>query len=345
MLPENNLNMKMSIISSLKDIINMANRSIGISRTKSVKQMFLSITFLLVGFVGFSQVTSKIDTTKIRIGEQIQYHIIVDGTEDIMFSKFQLDSLKKVEVVESFKIDSLKNRLVKKYALTSFDSGRWVLPPQKVIIKNKSFLTDSVIIDVATIPVDTIKQPMYPIKDIKNEPYTFADYKNYIWGLLALLLLIALILYFVLRKKPTEEEIIAKIPPFDRAKQRLKELDSKKLIKQNRIKPYYVELTDIVRTFIEREMNIPALESTTDELMEMIVDFNDSSKLNIPKETIIKLKDLLKEADLVKFAKSKPLLNEIELHRNYAENIIDKFHPDPVNYQEEEIKQEDYDGE
>jgi len=336
--------MKMNIISYLKFIINRNYKSFGMKRSGIVSQMVLSITFLLVGFVGYAQVTTKIDTTKIRIGEQFHYNIIVNGTEDILFSKFQTDSLRKVEVIES-KVDSLKNSLVKKYALTSFDSGRWVLPPQKVMIRNKAFLTDSIIIDVATIAVDTIKQPMYHIKDIQNEPYTFADYKNYIWGLLALLLLIAVILYFVLRKKPTEEEIIAKIPPFDLAKQRLKALDDKKLIRNNRIKPYYVELTDIVRTFIEREMNIPALESTTEELMEIITDFNESSKLNIPEQTIIKLRQLLREADLVKFAKSKPLLNEIELHRNYAENIIDKFHPDPVVEQKEEVKLEDHVGE
>jgi trans-2-enoyl-CoA reductase len=138
------------------------------------------------------------------------------------------------------------------------------------------------------------------------------------------------VLYFLLKDKPTHEEIISRIPPFDLAKQRLKELDNKKLIKQNRIKLYYVELTDIVRSFIEREMNIPALESTTDELMETITDFNSSSNLNIHKETLVKLQKLLQEADLVKFAKSKPLLNEIEIHRFDAENIIDKLHPDKV---------------
>jgi hypothetical protein len=93
---------------------------------------------------------------------------------------------------------------------------------------------------------------------------------------------------------------------------------------------YYVELTDIIRTFIEREMNIPALESTTDELIETITDFNSSSHLNIPPETLKKLHELLREADLVKFAKSKPLQNEISLHRNDAEGIIDDLHPKKV---------------
>ena len=329
----------------MKNIIslkNIRNRNNNLDQTCFTSRFFkfgTLFTFLLFGFVGLSQVSIKIDTTKIRIGEQIQYEIIVNETEEVQFSKLQLDSLKKVEVVQSYKIDSLKNRLIKKYALTSFDSGRWILPRQKVFIKNKAFLTDSIIIDVATVPVDTIKQPMYSIKTIKNEPYTFSDYQKYLWWLIALLLIIAIILYFVLRKKPTPEEIIAKIPPFDLAKQRLKELDSKKLLKQNKVKRYYVELTDIVRSFIEREMNIPALESTTDELLETITDFNDSSNLNIPKETLSKLRILLQEADLVKFAKSKPLLNEIELHRNDAENIIDRLHPE-----KEEINKEIEDG-
>lgn len=332
----------------MKNIISLNNIKNKSLILKSLKPRFFRIgifvAFFFFSFVGFSQVTIKTDTTKIRIGEQIQYEIIVNETDDVQFSKLQLDNLKKVEVVQSFKIDSLKNRLIKKYAITSFDSGRWVLPRQKVLIKNKSFLTDSVIIDVATVPVDTIKQPMYPIKTIKNEPYTFRDYQKYFWGLLLLLLIIGLILYFVLRKKPTPEEIIAKIPPFDLAKQRLIELDDKKLLKQNKVKRYYVELTDIVRSFIEREMNIPALESTTDELLETITDFNNSSSLNIPKETLLKLQRLLQEADLVKFAKSKPLLNEIELHRNDAETIIDNLHPDSDLDQEEEIDKEKEDG-
>lgn len=299
---------------------------IGESNSKIFLRFAVVLFFLFTGFVGNSQVTVKIDTNKIRIGEQFQYEIIVNETKDVQFLKLKLDSLKRIGIVKSHKIDSLKDRLIKKYTLTSFDSGRYVLPSQTVLIRNKAFLTDSFFVDVATVAVDTIKQPLHHIKSINKEPYTFADFQMYFWGLL-LLIAIAVILYFVLKDKPTHEEIISRIPPFDLAKQRLQELDSRELLKQNRVKLYYVELTDIVRSYIERELNIPALESTTDELMETISDFNSSSNLNIPKETLLKLKELLREADLVKFAKSKPLPNEIELHRNDAETIIDKMHP------------------
>ena len=299
-------------------------------------QNVLALSLFLLGFAAYGQVSTKIDTTRIRIGEQFNYEIIVDQTKDVRFPKFESDSLNRVGVVTSHKIDSLKNQLIKKYTLTSFDSGRYVLPGQEIFIKDKRFLTDQVIIDVATVEVDTIKQPMHHIKEIQNEPYLFSDYLNYFWGLIALLLVIGLILYFVLRDKPTEEELISRIPPFDAAKMRLKELDGKELISQNKIKLYYVELTDIVRTFIEKELNIPALESTTDELIETITDFNNSSNLNIPKETLYKLQKLLQEADLVKFAKSKPLQNEIALHRGDAEGIIDVLHPIKMEIKEEE---------
>ena len=293
-------------------------------------RLFLSGIFLLILFLNsnrtFAQVSSRVDTTSIRIGEQFNYEIEVDRINDVRLPKFETDSLNRVGLVSS-KIDSLKNRLIVKYTLTSFDSGQYVLPGQEVYVRDKRFLTDPVTIDVGTVPVDTVKQPMHHIKNIKSEPYLFSDYLNYFWGLIVALIIIGLILYFMLRDKPTHEEIIERIPPFDRAKQRLQELDQKNLIEQNRIKLYYVELTDIVRTFIEREMNIPALESTTDELIETITDFNRSSKLNIPGETLKKLQRLLQEADLVKFAKMKPLLNEIELHRQDAETVIDIMHP------------------
>ena len=305
------------------------------SAIKSLRFSFF-FSFFLIGFYANAQVSTQIDTTRIRIGEQIQYQIIVDKIEGVQFTKFELDSLKKMEVITSFEIDSLKNRLIKKYALTSFDSGRYVLPRQMVIINNRKFLTDSVVVDVGTVLVDTEKKEFYDIKNIIEEPYTFADFIKYIWWLLAILFLVGLILAYIYRKKYTPEEIIARIPPFELAKQRLQELDSKQLWQQNKVKQYYVELTDIVRSFIEREMHIPALESTTDELLETISDFNENSKLDIPKETILKLKKLLQEADLVKFAKSRPLSNEIELHRNEAEYIIDNLHPKFVEKNTEE---------
>ena len=97
---------------------------------------------ILMGFIGFSQenpVSVITDTTSIRIGEQIQYRILVNETNNVIFPELQMDTLGRVEVVESLPIDTLKNRLEKRYLLTSFDSGQYLIPQQQVLINNKKF--------------------------------------------------------------------------------------------------------------------------------------------------------------------------------------------------------------
>ncbi|OGS70390.1 MAG: hypothetical protein A3F91_07950 [Flavobacteria bacterium RIFCSPLOWO2_12_FULL_35_11] len=292
------------------------------------KQIFYIL--FLIGFIGFTQenpVSLAIDTANIKIGEHIQYKISVTKKGMVIFPKLQLDRLGKVEVVESLPVDTLKDTYEKKYVLTSFDSGRYTIPKQQVLINNKAFFTDSLLVSVATVKVDTLKQQMFPIKAIKSEPKTFDDYKPMLWWIILILVLIATALYFIFRKKEKIEVPIVVVAPIQEALQRLKELDEKQLLQQNKIKIYYTELTDIVRTYIEKDIYIPALESTTNELIETINDFNESSKLGISKETIQQLKEVLQSADMVKFAKSKPIVDEIKVHRTLAERILQNLKP------------------
>lgn len=295
-----------------------------------MKKQVTYILFL-IGFMGFAQknpVSITIDTASIRIGEHIQYTIKALKNGTVIFPKLQLDSLGKVEVVESLPVDTLKDTYEKKYVLTSFDSGRYTIPKQQVLINNKAFFTDSLLVSVATVKVDTLKQQMFPIKAIKSEPKTFDDYKPMLWWILLILVLIATALYFIFRKKEKKEVPIIVVAPIQVALQRLKELDEKQLLQQNKIKIYYTELTDIVRTYIEKDIYIPALESTTNELIDTINDFNESSKLGISKETIQQLKEVLQSADMVKFAKSKPIVEEIKAHRTIAERILQNLKPE-----------------
>jgi len=110
------------------------------------------------------------------------------------------------------------------------------------------------------------------------------------------------------------------------------------LWQNNKIKEYYSELTEIVRGYIERELKVPALENTTDEVLAMIKDFKNADSIETSKETIKKLKDLLQEADLVKFAKSKPLAIEIEDDRRDAEFIIGNLKPKQIIEKEDELE-------
>lgn len=306
---------------------------------------FIVYIFLLFSFVSFAQVSTvvkaEIDTTSIRIGEQFEFKITVNDTANVIIPK--LENLTGLEVIDDKKIDTLKNQLIKKYVLTSFDSGAYYIPQQQIFIRQKLFLTDSLLIKVATVAIDTTKQKMFPIKSIQKEPYQFDDFKPYLWYALLILLIIGLIIYFVLRRKKEIEEkiIVPSLPPFDEAIQKLQELDEKLLWQNNQVKEYYSELTEIVRGYIERELKVPALEFTTDELIETLTDFNGSESISTTKETIKKLRGLLREADLVKFAKSKPLSEQIEVNRNEAEEVVTELKPETIDAPE--IKSEDDD--
>ena len=288
---------------------------------------------LLVSTLTYSQkVSVAIDTTDIRIGEQFLFKIVIKDTANVIFPE-KLENLNKLEVVKDIKIDTFKNSLIKKYLMTGFDSGAFYIPTQQIFIKNRAYLSDSVLINVATVSVDTTKQKMFPIKSIQSEPLVYDDFKPYlIWVVLALLLIGLLIYYLKTRKKPETKEIdtINTLPPFEEALEKLQELDNKLLWQNNEIKKYYSELTEIVRVFIEKELEIPALEITTFELVSMLSDYNNPKNINITKETVRKLNALLQEADLVKFAKSTPLSHEIEEDRRVAEKVLNDLKPIPL---------------
>ena len=303
------------------------------------KQIFYILLFIsTISFAQKPMVKAEIDTTNIRIGEQFQLKISVDETQNVIIPKIELIGL---EVIDSTRIDTIKNSLIRRYILTGFDSGAFYIPQQQIFVKNQAFLTDSLLINIATIAIDTAKVKKFPIKSIKKEPYTFDDFKIYIYLILAILAIIGFWIYwFVIKKRKETEDAptYRTLPPFEEAILRLNELDEKLLWQNNKIKEYYSELTEIVRGYIERELKVPALENTTDEVLAMIKDFKNVDSIETSKETIKKLKDLLQEADLVKFAKSKPLAIEIEDDRRDAEFIIGHLKPKQIIEKEDELE-------
>lgn len=300
------------------------------------------VTYILltISFFGFSQsnlIETEVDTTNIRIGEQFQYKISVNTINDVIIPKLSLNGL---EVIDSTKIDTINNKLVKKYFLTGFDSGAYYIPQQQIFIKNQAHLTDSLLINVSTVAIDTTKIKKFPIKGIKNEPYQLNDFRHLWWIPLLIALLIGVFVFLLLRikkKKTVEEVIIPQLEPYDEAVEKLKNLDNKLLWQNNKIKQYYSELTDIVRNYIEREFNIPTLENTTDEIIKSLFDSQSTGVVKTDKEIITKLKKLLEEADLVKFAKYKPLSHEIEEDRKTSEEIINNLKPKPSKEDEEVV--------
>lgn len=305
--------------------------------------------FLLFTSKSFSQVTTEVDTTKIRIGEQINYKIKVeaDSTALVVFPEGQTFS--PLEAVEALEIDTTKKdskfKLSRIYKLTHFDSGSYTIPRQKIIIGDKPFYTDSLRVDVGTVEVDTTKQKLYDIKPIIEVEKSSSNW--WIWllvGIVALVVIGFLLWWFVWREKPlTEEEEIALLPPYDRAKLALKKLDNSQYLIRSEVKEYYSELTMIIRKYLDEKVYERSLESTTDELINRLQLLKEGNQFSFTKDTLHNLETILKRADLVKFAKSAPDTALIEMDRATIEKEIESVKailPEPT--EEEKLLDEQY---
>lgn len=295
-----------------------------------IRKMLLLWTCLFSSPLLFAQMDYDlhvaVDTTKMRIGEQIDYFLQIkaDSTAEITFSEQPIFA--PFEILEESPIDTLRAKshylFTKKYALIQFDSGAYWLPPQKVIINGFSKISDSILVQVATVPVDTLKQKLFEIKPIAEVSQNFdALTKSIFYGALAVLFLVGLVYAFFFAKKRRAQRK-KKLPPFERALEELKALETITPSLQDEYKNYYSRLTDVLRRYLEEEVKISALESTTDELLMKLETLKQSGQLELERETIKNLKTVLQTADLVKFARSTPEFGTTSKDRKLVEGVV-----------------------
>lgn len=303
------------------------------------------ILFLLisVSLLAQKQVETKIDVKKNKIGAQfnLTYKTNVDTAAKVVFPT--LKNFGKMEVIRSYVVDTIKHGarydLIKKYGVTQFDSGKYVIPSLKVLINNKAFATDSILVEVADVKVDTLKQKLFDIKPIAESEFQLSNFWRYFLIILLILGLVAFLYWLIKKyKKKKVEEIEELKSPIERATILLKKLEKKELWQKGAVKEYYSELTDIARNYIEEAIEIPAMESTTSELIIALRAASIKKKMAVSAETLENLERVLKQADLVKFAKSRPIDFEIAEDKNKIEKAIltlDKSIPIAVEPEED----------
>lgn len=274
-----------------------------------------------------SRVETSIDTTKNQIGAQFNLTLKtnVDTLSNVVFPSGT--NFGPMEVIRSYVVDTVRKGdrydLVKKYGLTQFDSGLYTIPAMRVVINNRTFQTDSIRVEVSNVAVDTLKQNMYDIKPITEVPSNaLPEILKYVLILL-LIIGIGVLIYIVIRRRQKRKaDDLAYKTPIERATTLLQNLEKKELWQKGDVKAYYSELTDIARNYIEEAIHIPAMESTTSELIAGLRDASEMKKMTIAQDTLLNLEKVLKQADLVKFAKSKPLDFEIADDRSKIEKAI-----------------------
>jgi hypothetical protein len=263
------------------------------------------------------KISSSFDTTAIYIGDQIIYTLTVDQPANLSLTlpEFKDTLIKNIEILSGPVVDSVRNNkgllhIKKEYIITSFDSGRYQLPPVYAELRNdeglKRFYSDYAYLDVKRIemaPADSTAK-IYDIVKPYRAPVTLGEILPWI----LIIILAAIIGYLLVRffnkirkKDSTPEVILIHDPAHLIAFRDLERLRDDKLWQKGEIKQYYTRLTEILRQYLENRFRVYSLELTTAETLDALLHSGFKKDLNYNI-----LRSVLSGADMVKFAKYNP---------------------------------------
>lgn len=293
--------------------------------------IFLDLVILLRIFAQDVEVSAKLDSNRILIGDHLKF------TFDVFFKPgYQIqvpvftDTLaSKVEIISIFRPDTqvVEGKVLyrQQMLVTSFDSGIHYIPSIPVLVTKSGGYSDTLYTDpiplvVQSFKVDPASDKFFDIKLPFGAPVTLREIAPYGISFLFVAALIFAIIYIyrrhkqhkplLIKPKPTE-------PPHEIALRRLDILSGQKYWQQGLVKEFHSELTDIIRQYIDGRYSIQAPELTTDETLGEIVNH-----IAIENELYVILRNMLQLADYVKFAKAQPLPDENEMSLRNAYRFV-----------------------
>ena len=311
-----------------------------------VKKLLIPILFFTLPnlFAQTISVGASTDTTDYLVGDYINYEIEIVAKNNVrVFPPSIADSLKKVELISAGKPVITQNdnskTILYPFILAGYDSAEVTVPEIPIEYKLagdstlRKITTEPVSFSVHTLPV----KPNEDIKDVKDPLKIPFDWKWFLlWVLIGLIVLAAAYFLYKKYKMKKLEQVpgkkIIKIPAHVRAFAALDELENEQLWQKGNIKEYHSRLTEIVRAYFEERFNLPALELTTTEAMQRLRNVDDA------RDIIEITYNFLTNADLVKFAKFKPMDSVNEEMMQQAREIIQRTIPEEkVTFQPEEV--------
>jgi hypothetical protein len=284
-----------------------------------LKKSILHIVLFCLLSIGVNaqRASAIVDRQKILLGEQFQLELRLEGvpTNQVAVVRWfnVADTFNHLEVVNRLKIDTIdvngNHTYIQKFVITSFDSGRWVIPALSVYVASVGSANPNVLktqpIAVDVLPVDvSAMQDYHPIKDILEvEPSS--DW----WKWVAIAIGVVIITLIILRltenrkkKKPKKEKHT--LSALQEALSALSALQEKNGNASLSNKEFYLELESIYRRYFTRVLKFDAMQTTPDELMMRLKIDIQSNEYQTPFFQLIRL------VAAVKYAKFQPADSE-----------------------------------
>ncbi|MFI3303388.1 MAG: hypothetical protein SNF68_02520 [Rikenellaceae bacterium] len=296
---------------------------------------------------GSPRLSAAFEPDSVGIGDR--FTLMIDVEQDVMqviaFPEFDLGGDGELELVglpqlDTLEVDGRRVKLRRKYTFTSFQEGVYNLGRVSILCADKGgadtiYSDQELMLMVGTYLIDSTSHSIFDLKPVRSMPFKFGEISGYVmWGVFALILLVVAA-YFVLRLMAHYGRPVMglftpapPLPPHVAALKALEDLRGERLWQDGEYKGYYSKLTDILRTYISGRYGVMAMEMTSDEIIVAVRD------LDLPRQCEMELRDLLRDADLVKFAKAELEASQNERYFDSARLFVD------MTKVEEEVEEE-----
>jgi hypothetical protein len=266
-------------------------------------------------------VNAQLDSTVMKIGDQVHLSFVVSQqpNEKVSMPLFSDSIMSGLEIVEPLKVDTVKSadghiQITHRYVVTSFQDSLLYIPSYPFVMNGDTIWSKSLSLKVVQpFKIDTASHQIADIKPVMNPGFDWMKLLLIvllILGTHGLIVLGVFVYNKYLKKKPVLDEKSQELllPPHVVALNYLDRIKQEKSWQQGRYKEFHTEITDVLRTYIERMYNINSMEMTSVEIMDQFRQMRLEQK-----SVYLSLEQILKLADLVKFAKWEATPEEHEL--------------------------------
>jgi len=280
------------------------------------------------------RIEAHVSADSVKIGERFTVTLVAEhavgttvafpdsGSGSVLFG--DLDVIRRGPVrgrptAEGRQVDSVAYEV----AAFALDSARVPVLPVRAI-DGRDTTVDTTVVGTAprVVPVVSVVPP--DAKSLRT-PAALASFPRPVWVWMALGLGVVALLggvaygWWRWRKDtvptpPAEEEQ----DPYEAALAQLQHLERRNPNDRETCKAFYVDLTEGLRVYLARRMEVRALEYTTPEVVEAL-----RRRPEVPETATQRLQTVLEQADLVKFADAQPRPEESQAVLKAARGVLD----------------------
>ena len=256
---------------------------------------------------------------RIRIEADEHLHIYLDPINDSEHEHLEVDK-PQVKRIKAEDTPTGKAHYEVTYPLRAYAVGVHTLPSITIEYTDTDGNSGSIRTPAYLFEVRAVKPPSATeIKEIKDPLPVPPNWFLYILALCLLIAAIILLVFFYVRRRAKsidlQPEVVPQRQPHETAYEQLKRIEEMNLVAQGEMKIYYTEISLVIRQYIAARYHIPALEMTTQELLDRL------QPENIPIELV---SHFLTNCDLVKFARYSPMKPEAHERMEEARRIVDE---------------------